>query len=447
MRFFTFREMLSHYARRAPDAAAFLKEGANGPEAVSYRAFLADVTARAEALLQSGTTCLGVLCDGGYECVTEIFAAAQAGLQMALLNENATPEQVTATDADALWGDCDLKEELAPALTDGPKEKTGNILFFTSGTTSKTKAVALTEESLCASAFNGGALLPLSPADILMCMLPLDHVFGFVCGVLWGLSCGACVALGRGPRHYFDDLGYFHPTALSAVPMLIGFLLQKKLLNPELQLVLIGAGECPPAIPAALRRMGMRVSCGYGLTETSSGVALSLGEDTGLMTVCPDYRVAIAEDGEILIENRTCMMRGYYQNEEATAAVLKDGVLRTGDLGRLDENGLLRVTGRKKEMLALADGTKIFLPEYEQTIRAALPDRDFAVIGMEGTAVLVIHGGEAEKDAVNALLQEALRTVPLGQRPRQILFVPYPLPRTATGKIKRWELQQKVGKL
>ncbi|MBQ6118290.1 MAG: AMP-binding protein, partial [Clostridia bacterium] len=193
--------------------------------------------------------------------------------------------------------------------------------------------------------------------------------------------------------------------------------------------------------------MGMRVSCGYGLTETSSGVALSLGEDTGLMTVCPDYRVAIAEDGEILIENRTCMMRGYYKNDDATAAVLKDGVLRTGDLGRLDENGLLRVTGRKKEMLALADGTKIILPEYEQTIRAALPDRDFAVIGMEGTVVLVIHGGEAEKDAVNALLQEALRTVPLGQRPRQILFVPYPLPRTATGKIKRWELQQKVGKL
>ena len=95
----------------------------------------------------------------------------------------------------------------------------------------------------------------------------------------------------------------------------------------------------------------------------------------------------------------------------------------------------------------LSDGTKLFLPEYEQTVRAALGDRDFAVIGVDGSVVLVIHGSDAEKDGVNALLQEALRNVPLGHRPKQILFVPYPLPRTATGKIKRWELQQKVGKL
>ena len=75
--------------------------------------------------------------------------------------------------------------------------------------------------------------LVLAPEDVLMCMLPLDHVFGFVCGLLWGLSCGACVALGRGQRHYFDDLKFFKPTALSAVPMLLGFLWQKQLLNRE----------------------------------------------------------------------------------------------------------------------------------------------------------------------------------------------------------------------
>ena len=106
----------------------------------------------------------------------------------------------------------------------------------------------LTEQSLCSSAYNGGALLPLSPSDTLMCMLPLSHVFGFVCGLLWGLSCGACVALGRGARHYIDDLAYFGPTARSAVPLLLGFLVQHGLLNRELKLILVGAGDCPAAL-------------------------------------------------------------------------------------------------------------------------------------------------------------------------------------------------------
>ena len=447
MRFHGFQEMIAFYADRSPDAPAFLTGGTESPRAVTYREFLTDVDARAEALRQTGKTCLGALCDGSYECVTEIFAAVEAGLQLVLLNENATPEQVSLTDVDLLWGDEDLKEELSPALTDGVADGVGKVLFFTSGTTAKTKAVVLTEQSLCASAYNGGALLPLSPDDILMCMLPLDHVFGFVCGVLWGLSCGACVALGRGPRHYFDDLTYYKPSALSAVPMLLGFLLQKNLLDPELKLVLIGAGDCPPAIPAALQAQGRRVCFGYGLTETSSGVALSLGDDPYAMTVCPDDEITLAEDGEILIKNETCMMRGYYKDKEATAAVLRNGVLSTGDLGRFDENGLLHVIGRKKEILVLADGTKIFLPEYEQALRAALPDRDFAVIALDGAPVLVISGDGADTSCVETAVGGVMKDLPLGRRVKSIQFVPYPLPRTATGKIKRWELQQKVGKL
>ena len=446
MRFYGFREMIAFYADRAPDAPAFLTGGTGEPKAVSYREFLADVTGRAEELRRTGKTCLGVLCDGTYDCLKEIFAAVEAGMQLVLLNENASPAQITLTDADLLWGDAEITEEFSPALTAGVTGDERYILFFTSGTTAKTKAVALTESSLCASAYNGGALLPLSPDDILMCMLPLDHVFGFVCGVLWGLSCGACVALGRGPRHYFDDLIYFRPTALSAVPLLLGFLLQKNLLNPALKLVLIGAGDCPPEIPAALKAQGRRVCFGYGLTETSSGVALSLGDDPYAMTVCPDDEITLAKDGEILIKNETCMMRGYYKNDEATAAVLRDGVLATGDLGRFDENGLLHVIGRKKEILVLADGTKVFLPEYEAALRRVLPDRDFAVIAAEGAPALVLYGDGADRRKVEELVGDVMKTLPLGRRVKSITFTPSPLPRTATGKIKRWELQQKVGK-
>lgn len=447
MRFAGFEEMIGHFARGTPEAPAFLTEGPAGPCAVSYAAFAADIANKADILRRTGKTCCGVFCDGTYENAVTIFAAVKAGMQTVLLGDDADAAQITHTEIDLLQGDEELTEEFSAALTGGVTDGKDKILFFTSGTTAKNKAVVLTQQSLCASAYNGSALLPLQPEDRLMCMLPLAHVFGFVCGLLWGLSCGACVCLGRGPRHYADDLTYYRPTALSAVPMLLGFLVQRQLLNPELALVLIGAGDCPAALPAALRRMGKRVSFGYGLTETSSGVALSLGEDPYAMTVCPDDRVFLAPDGEILIENTTCMMQGYYKDPAATKAVLRNGILSTGDLGRFDEKGLLHVTGRKKEIVVLSDGTKLFLPEYEQALQSALPGRDFAVIAPDGIPALIVKGGENDADAIRAAIEPYMKTQPLGSRIRTIRMTADPLPRTATGKIKRWELQQKASNI
>lgn len=448
MRFDGFLSMLEYWAGRAPEAPALRFARGDAIETVSRAALAGRVRARAEALRASDAACIGILCDGSAENVVEIFAAAQAGLQAVMLDAGASDallaQQIAAADADRLWGDPELVEALSPALRRQPIARTGDILFFTSGTTHAAQAVALTQASLCASAWNGGALLPLSEADTLLCLLPLNHVFGFVCGLLWGLSCGACVALGRGMRHYADDCAFFRPTALPAVTMLLAFLVRVGALNGELRLVLIGAGACPRPLIDQVKATGVRVSFGYGLTETSSGVALSLGDDPYAMTVCPEDAVTLAEDGEILVSAPTCVMRGYYKAPEATAAALQGGLLHTGDLGRLDDQGRLFVTGRKKEILVLRDGTKIFLPEYEARLAAALPGRDFAVIDRDGEPMLAIRGEPAERAEITAAIEPATRDLPRGQRPAGILFLDGPLPRTATGKIKRWEIQQKA---
>ena len=443
-KFSSFRELLETLAGTEPERTAL--RYADGSR--SRRALLEEAEARARVLKAQGKSCLGVLCDGSYACVLEIFAAVLAGLQLVLLDGNLPEEELPGllqkTDVDALWGGECLEEDMTPYLTRGVRDGAGRVLFFTSGTTDSSKAVVLTEAGLCASAWNGAALLPLSPEDTLLCLLPLNHVFGFVCGLLWGLCCGACVALGRGSRWYAQDLKRFSPTAVSVVPALLAFLLKQDALNRELKLVLIGAGECPPALPAAVKARGIRVSFGYGLTECSSGVALSLGEDPWAMTVCPDFRVRVAEDGELLIENESCMMLGYCKDPAATEAVLRNGVLHTGDLGRFDEQGLLHVTGRKKDILVFSDGTKLFLPEYEARLRALLPERDFAVIRLDDAPALVLRGTEAERDAVAGALEPLMRELPLSRRLKTLIFDPSPLPRTATGKIQRWLLQQKV---
>ena len=446
MRFDSFEHLLRHFAETSPDAPALRYE----KETLSFSQLLARVLARAEELKGEGKTCLGLLCDGSLDNVVEIFAANLAGLQLVLLDASLESEVLKTliryTDVDTLWGDEDLKEELELSLMAGVKDGKGKILFFTSGTTERSKAVVLTDHSLCQSAWNGSEKLPLSPDDTLLCLLPLGHVFGFVCGLLWGLSCGSCVALGRGQRHYFDDCGFYRPTAVSVVPMLLGFLVKMRCINPELKLVLVGAGDCPASLLGAAGQMGLRVSFGYGLTETSSGVAISVKGDPYAMEVCPDDTITIADDGEILIEAPTCMMLGYYKRPDATREVLRDGVFHTGDLGRFDENGLLHITGRKKDMLVLQDGTKIFLPEYESAIMQALGHTELAVT-LRGERPVLVFSGEGDAEAFGKKLRPLMRSLPRGQQITEILMTDEPLPRTATGKIKRWELQQKVSAL
>ena len=468
-KFNSFASFLKAFAGSDPSASALIYEKNGETASISRADFAADVMEKSDELRSFGKTCLGVLCDGSLPCVETIFASSIAGMQTVLLDENAADtllqEQIRQTDIDILWSsDEELVEELTPFLTSGTdmprtasgsdEAEGGDILFFTSGTTASSKAVVLTDASLMAAAYNGSCKVALSPDDILLCMLPLNHVFGFVCGLLWGMECGAPVALGRGARYYTEDFSFYKPTVLSAVPLLLSFLVQHKLMNSELRLILVGAGDCSMQLFNAALQQGVQISFGYGLTETSSGVALSVpgspSFDPFALEICPENKVSLAPDGEILISTRSCMMKGYYKHPEATAAVLKNGVLYTGDLGRWDDNGRLHVIGRKKEILVLQDGTKIFLPEYEARIAAVLPGRDFTVLERDGKPVLLLFDKEAADwpdvmmVAARTMVQGELRGVmaglPRGQQLSDILFTGKPLPRTATGKVKRWEL-------
>ena len=440
----SFAEILRSFTQNDPDRTVLIYEEDGAPVRKSRADFAESVLARAEEMRSFGMTCLGVLCDGSLDCVETIFASAVAGLQTVLLDENAADtllqEQIRQTDIDILWSsDPDLVEELTPYLTEGipsraensaPSGEGSDILFFTSGTTASSKAVILTERNLLAAAYNGSCMLPLSPDDTLLCMLPLNHVFGFVCGLLWGMECGAAVALGRGARYYTMDFGFYKPTVLSAVPLLLSFLVQHKLMNSELRLVLVGAGDCSPQLLNGVIQQGVQVSFGYGLTETSSGVAISVpggpSFDPFALQICPEDTVALASDGEILISSPSCMMKGYYKHPEDTAAVLKGNLLFTGD------------------------GTKIFLPEYEARIMAALPGRDFTVLERNGKPVLLLVDKESStwpeemRELSRSMVQEKLRgamsQLPRGQQLSEILFTDKPLPRTATGKVKRWEI-------
>ncbi len=385
---------------------------------------------------------VGIFCNQSLETLIAIFAYANKKTQIVLLDINNEEEvlkkQIIATDVDLLIGDEELCESLTPYLDPQEEGKKGNILFFTSGTTSSSKAVILTESSLCASAYNGALLLPLSEDDVLLSMLPLNHVFGFVCSLLWGVVSGTSIALSRGRRFLFEDFMFYHPTAVSLVPQMVEYLLKKNLFNPELKKVLVGAGDCSPLVLKEIKSQDIEVHFGYGLTETSSGVALSLGEDPSLMTPVKEANIKIADDGEILVHAPSLLMVGFYKDEVKTDSAIKDGYLHTGDLGVVNENGLLKIIGRKKEIYVLNDGLKIFLPEFEGELKGFLKT-DLAVLQDENKQLVLA----LERPIIDIDYKLELFNVK-HNRSSQIqsyFILNKPLPRTSTGKIKRYAIE------
>lgn len=138
------------------------------------------------------------------------------------------------------------------------------------------------------------------------------------------------------------------------------------------------------------------------------------------------------------------MMQGYYKCPEETNAVLAGGELNTGDLGSIDAKGRLHVTGRKKEVIVLPDGTKIFLPEAEDELRRLLGECDFALTLRDNRVVLLLYGDERSDAAIFDAVEPYQRNRPRSQQIVAVRRRAEPLPRTANGKIKRWELIEEI---
>ena len=379
--------------------------------------------------------------------VVNIFAHVMAGCDI-ILADPLVPEEFTARAAEAAEAAKAAREAMRDDLgrVVGARGE-GELLFFTSGTTSRSKIVRLTSESLCTSAWSGQSMLACGEGDVILSVLPLSHVFGFVCAMLWGLAYGAAIALGRGARHFADDALFFKPTILPAVPSLMGALLRFDGLNPELKTALIGAAPCTPEVTAAIQAKGIKVYLGYGLTETSSGIAITqdLDEPEALYP-CPGADFRIEEDGEVTIAT-PCMMQGYIGAEP-----MFDGDrFFTGDLGWFDDKGRLHLKGRKKDVLLMPDGTKIFCPEYEEDLARLSGLPDLGITMKDGRTILVAGSCSDNPEIAGDLRNKLLKTVANYnkdlQRSQQIYDVivrAEALPRTATGKLKRYELQAQV---
>ena len=290
------------------------------------------------------------------------------------------------------------------------------MLIFTSGTTSKSKGVMISSKNLAANINAVSELVKLYETDRLFSVLPLHHTYESTIGFLLPFACGCSVAVCEGLRYIVPNLQEAKPTAMLAVPLLIETLYKKinetikkskkdglvnsmihvtnllknvnidikrkvfkeilDNLGGNIRIIVSAAAPIDAKIAKWVEDIGIKFLQGYGLTETAPIAALtpeyepSRYASTGIAVKDTDIKILNpneAGEGEILIKGPTVML-GYYEDEEATAKVMQDGYFCSGDIGRMDEDGYIYITGRSKNVIVTQNGKNIYPEEIELTL-------------------------------------------------------------------------------
>ncbi|MBR2298322.1 MAG: acyl--CoA ligase [Bacteroidales bacterium] len=272
-------------------------------------------------------------------------------------------------------------------------------IFFTGGTTGTPKGVVLPHRAIMRGAFNG----VFAPGPQLgfhrqVGLLPLSHVFGMIKGTLSALYTGSLWFSAEDMKGTITKLPMIKPTMLVLVPGLCEILMGlAKMYGPgffggELKTIISGAANVPPLLIKEFEKLGISLLAGYGMTEganLTSGNADVVDRPTSVGKIYPEQEVKIV-DGEIWFRGDNVFL-GYYGEPEETAKVLtEDGWLRTGDLGRFDEDGYLYITGRIKNLIILSNGENVSPESIEEPFYACYEIKDCLVREEEGVIAIEI---------------------------------------------------------
>lgn len=304
------------------------------------------------------------------------------------------------------------------------------ILFFTSGTTANSKGVMLNNRNLAENINAVTAYVKLYPTDRLFSVLPLHHCYESTIGFLYPVSIGGSVAVCKGLRYIVPNLQEANPTAILTVPLLVESLYKKinekivkskkdKMVNSmisvtnmlkastginikrkvfkeiydnlggKIRIIVSAAAPIDKHVGEWLEGIGITFLQGYGLTETAPISALTPEYKTkvgsvGKPIVQADIKINEPNEngeGEIYIKSPTLMI-GYYENEEETKkAIDKDGYFHSGDIGYMDEEGYIYITGRSKNVIVTQNGKNIYPEEIEMMLDKVDEIRECMVYG------------------------------------------------------------------
>ncbi len=376
-----------------------------------------------------------------------------------------------------------------------------SIMLFTSGTTSKSKVVALSHKNMVSNVMDFASILDVNSDDRILSFLPLHHVFECTVGMLYSLYIGAERAFCQGIRHILENLNEYKTTFAAFVPAIYENMYKNIIKNLEKQgkleiveklmqenknktmqekkeifkeihnifggnikLFISGAAALDPEVEEAFRNWGINLCQGYGLTETAPVIGVETNENFRVGSIgkaLPHVEAKIVDAdeegmGELAVKGPNVML-GYYNDEEATKEVLNDGWFRTGDLAKIDEDGYIFICGRKKSVIVLKNGKNIFPEEMEALVNKIEGVKESFIFGKQQSEdkedikinVKIIFDREIIKEAYKVEKDEEIYDVlldkikdinqimPKYKSIKGIIISEEPLLKTTTNKIKR----------
>ena len=379
------------------------------------------------------------------------------------------------------------------------------ILLFTSGTTAKSKAVMLSQKNIASNVYAMLLVEDFRPTDVNLAFLPFHHIFGSTEMIVM-LACGIATAFPDGLRYVAQNLKEYKVSVFVGVPLLVeaiykkieqeiekkgktklinkakkvsNFLLKFKIdvrrklfkevidaLGGSMRFVISGGAPLDKRVAQGFNELGIKLVQGYGLTETAPVIAAENCKKVKYGSIgipMDNVEVEIVDKdedgvGELRVKGPNVML-GYYENEEETNKVLKDGWFYTGDLGYFDKDGFLFLTGRRKDMIVLKNGKKVFPEELETLINRLDIVKECIVYGIPDEkdkndvklSVKVVYDKDVAKEKYPNMSEEELKKV-IWEKIKEInkTFPPYKyiknmiltdeeLIKTTTKKVKRNE--------
>lgn len=254
-------------------------------------------------------------------------------------------------------------------------------ILYSSGTSGEPKAVALTHANLSSNAHAVIVGLAEPRSERRMNFLPFSHIYARTCDLYAWLIGGSQIILAASRESVIADCARTQPTLINGVPYFYQRVGQKvaaaeesgvhvtlrQLFGGNLRACICGGAALPVSTFDFYHERGLLLLPGYGLTESSPVISMSSPEEYRRGSVgraIPGVEVRIAEDGELLTKGPHVMLE-YWKDPELTRQTIRDGWLYTGDLGAIDSDGFISITGRKKELIALSTGKKVVPPHVE----------------------------------------------------------------------------------
>jgi long-chain acyl-CoA synthetase len=276
-------------------------------------------------------------------------------------------------------------------------------VMYTSGTTGVPKGVMLSHGNIVSNTLGALNAAPRQPEAVLLTWLPFTHIYARTVDHYGSIAQGTPLCLADSQDTLVENLAEIQPTNMSSVPRFYEKVLTavscpdkaetakrlRRIFGVRIDWLGCGGAPLPYPIAKAYFEAGLLILQGYGLTESSPVISFNTKEHYKLDTVgrpIPGIEVKISSEGEVITRGPH-VMQGYWNSADATADAIQDGWLHTGDLGEIDSDGFLKITGRKKELLVMSNGKKV-VPSYLEGLLCSDPCIDQAVVCGEGKSYL-----------------------------------------------------------